>query len=244
MNLFMQLQSEWSTLSTSPTARRTLRHWAIDTPALDCYTDLNHILTTLRRSNPTESTPILNALLHHCPTSMLARRTLVEAFIPTLVSTLRMRKPNANDAEDYLDELFARLLQEVDRTALTAPHQYPGTLINRGILYADRMWVRHQHHIDEPMFIVDDNTPGDVMLNQPEDSLRPTRADRLLATLITAVKDGTISNEDAGFVARTIVNGQPASIEARRRNYSNRAMQQRLHRTIDVIARHHNRNAA
>ncbi len=244
MNIFMQLQTEWSTLSTSPTARRTLRHWAIDTPALADFTDLSHIVTTLRRSNTTTSTPILNALLQHCPTSTLARRTLVEAFIPTLIATMRARKPNANDAEDYLDELFARLLQEIDRTALTAPHEYPATLINRGILYADRMWERHQRHVDEPVFLVDENTPGQLMLNMPEDSLRPTRADRLLATLITAVKDGTISNEDAGFVARTICNGQPASIEARRRNYSNRAMQQRLHRTIDVIARHHDRNAA
>ena len=65
-----------------------------------------------------------------------------------------------------------------------------------------------------------------------------------MATLVDAVQAGAVTVEDASFVARSIVNGEPARIEAARRCYTERALQKRLQRTVTVLARHHQTLAA
>lgn len=245
MNIFTLLKSDWHTTATNPASTRTLYRWSVETPVLVGHTDLTALLAVLRRATSSEATGPLNALLHHATTDPLARRVLLEAFTPCLANRVARRRLSGDDLADYATEILTGLLRGIDRAATSGPHGFPATMIRRSIDQADRDWNVRHNRLPELLPIIDDATPGNVLLAPLEgDGLRPTRADRLMATLVAAVQAGVVTVEDASFVARSIVNGEPARIEAARRCYTERALQKRLQRTVTVLARHHQTLAA
>jgi hypothetical protein len=244
VNIFQQLDSDFQSTATNRTSRTTLQRLANITPALAGYNDFASVVVHLKRDTST-GTAILNALLQHSPTVPLARRTILEAFIPVIVNREARRRSSEPDMDDYIAEMLAALLVAIDRTAATAPHTYPATMIRRGIDRADHEWVQRRTKQPDLLPLIDDAIDGRLLITEPDgNALRPTRADQLICALIEAVHDGAVSTEDASFVARTIINGEPARIEAARRHYTERTLQKRLHRTVTVLAHHYETTAA
>ncbi len=245
VNIFQQLHSDFQTTATNRTARRTLHELATTTAALAGHTDFAAVVSHLKRAEPATSTAMLNALLQHSPTVPLARRTVMEAFVPVVANRVARRQSSEPDMDDYIAEMLAALLVAIDRTAATAPHAYPATMIRRGIDRADHEWVQRRTKQPDLLPLIDDTINGRLLITEPDgNALRPTRADKLIGALIEAVHDGAVTTEDASFVARSIINGEPARIEAARRHYTERTLQKRLHRTVTVLARHYETTAA
>lgn len=244
-NIIRQLQAEFAATATTASTRRALRRMSTSTEVLTGHDDALTLLHQLRHADPVETAALLNALLHHVPTEPLALRILIEAFTPCVAKRLATCRTPETELDDLASELLAALIKGIHRIAAEPPSPFPATLIRRCI---DRAVTTHhtQHHdVPEPIETIEDHTPGTILVTTPEgDGLRPTRADRFIATLVSAVQHGTVTPEDAGFVARRIVNGEPAHIEAGRRFYSERALQKRLHRTVALLAHHHENLAA
>ena len=245
MNIFQQLRNDFQTTATNNTARTALRRAATITPALAGHNDFAELVCHLKRADTTASTTILNALLHHAPTVPLARRTLLEAFMPVIANKVTRRHSSEPDMDDYISEMLGALIKTIDRTATTAPHEYPATMVRRGVDRADAEWIARRTKQPDLLPLIDDTVIGKLLITEPDgNALHPTRADQFMATLIEAVQSGVVTTEDATFVARTIIYSEPARIEAARRCYTERALQKRLHRTVKVIAHHYEATAA
>ncbi len=188
---------------------------------------------------------MLNELLRSASTEPLARRTLLEVFIPAVSLRLKQLHARLEDHDEICSELLAGLLDAIDRTAESGPCEFPATLLRRGIDTAARRWQYGSARIPIVIEAVTDEHADRLWITQPQgDPARPTLADRLVATIVVAVNDGALSVDDASFVTRVIVNGEPIRMEAARRHYSTRKLQKHFQRTVAEITRHHDRHVA
>jgi hypothetical protein len=97
------LDDEWRELARSPRARRRLRQWGHQQPALACFHDLHELLEG-RQAGPGAAQTILLGLARLAPHDELAARTLLQALIPGIV-----RLATTKDRDDPMarEELVA-----------------------------------------------------------------------------------------------------------------------------------------
>jgi hypothetical protein len=243
MNLLIAIRSEFQSTANSREARRALARLAEHHPTLAGYTNLTDIVDALHTAEPAAQTELLNTLIRHAKNEQLVRLTIVEAF-GRLIGGFR-RVTIGPDADDYRSDLVTALLTEVDRLAGLEPHPFPSTMLARAVDRADKKWQRLA--TEAPVLVEDvhDEINGNILISEPDgDSLRPTRIDLFLDTLVSAVRSGELSTEDGTFLARRVLNEEPTSVEAQRRYVSERTALRHLTKAAATLARHHAAAAA
>ena len=243
MNLLIAIRTEFQSTANSREARRLLVRLTEHHPTLADYTNLTDVADALHTAEPAAQTELLNTLIRHAMNEQLVRLTIVEAF-GRLIGGFR-RVTVGPDADDYRSDLVTALLTEVDRLASLEPHPFPSTMLARAVDRADKKWRRHA--TEAPVLVEDvhDEINGNILISEPDgDSLRPTRIDLFLDTLVSAVRSGELSTEDGTFIARRVLNEEPTSVEAQRRYVSERTALRHLTKAAETLARHHAAAAA
>lgn len=118
-------------------------------------------------------------------------------------------------------------------------------MLARAVDRADKKWQRLAIEARVLVEDVHDEINGNIFISEPDgDSLRPTRIDLFLDTLVSAVRSGELSTEDGTFLARRVLNEEPTSVEAQRRYVSERTALRHLTKAAATLARHHAAAAA
>ena len=238
MNILSALRTDWTNTATRRTARHQCHEWATAHPCLARFGDPAQIVSALR-TRPVDTDEILNAVLVEARTSQLARRTLLEAFLPAVAHRLARTSHIWSVGDDLLGEYLAALQHGIIRVATIAPVDYPATRILRSVHAFDSRtayWAARPsreravglhgellaaNELDHALARCANRAPSDT----PE---RATAADQLLATLVDAVRDGLVTPGNASDLARTVFTRETTSDQARRNFIGPRAMQLRL----------------
>lgn len=200
----MALDAEWRRLARSSRARRTLRGWSADHPALDGLRDLDQLLE--RRRDPAQAPQVLAALATLAPTEDLAARTLLQAVLPGLV---RLAGTAACDDPVAIDEMVSLAWERIR----TYPPQRAGS-VAANVLFDVRKRYRAHRIIDAP------TRPGDHLVELPRVARSPE--DEAVARvcfeqLMAAQKRDRVLGERAlRLVLRTRLAGEPLAEVARK----------------------------
>lgn len=113
-----RLDAEWRTTTTRTSARRRLRTWRTDPEQghlFDRFGSLDDIIDTLHSSTPTESDPLLAALItfaHHG--DEVAGRLVLQAFAGFAITVAaRSMNPGRDHADDHTADVFGVLAEQI-----------------------------------------------------------------------------------------------------------------------------------
>lgn len=127
------LNHEWSTLATSPDARRALMRWTVTSPMLVEASDLDDVLAL---GHHTDNGPEVRRILAGLAASdELAARTLLQALLGGLANLAR----RIGYDDDALDELVAMAWERIR----TYPAHRAGSVAGNVILDVHKRYLRH-----------------------------------------------------------------------------------------------------
>jgi hypothetical protein len=213
--ILMSLDAEWRRLARSPRARRALRRWALDDPALNELRDLDQLLE--RRRNPDAAHAVLTALAALAPTDDLAARTLLQALLPGLV---RLAGTAAYDDPTAIDEMVSLAWERIR----TYPPQRAGS-VAANVLFDVRKRYRAHRAIDTPRRHSDELIELHRVVRSPEDE---AVARVCFQQLMSAQKRHRVLGEGAfRLVLRTRLAGEPLADVARQEGVPRDALAKR-----------------
>lgn len=128
------LQDEWSTLASSPSARRALMRWSAAHPVFLSVPDLHGVITL--GYDPATGSQVRRALASLAPTDRVAARTLLQELIGGLCNLAR----RVGRDEEALDDII-RLAWERIRTY---PSDRPGSVSANVLLDVGKRYRREQ----------------------------------------------------------------------------------------------------
>ena len=213
--ILMSLDAEWRRLARSPRARRALRRWALDDPALNELRDLDQLLE--RRRNPDAAHAVLTALAALAPTDDLAARTLLQALLPGLV---RLAGTAAYDDPTAIEEMVSLAWERIR----TYPPQRAGS-VAANVLFDVRKRYRAHRAIDTPRRHSDELIELHRVVRSPEDE---AVARVCFQQLMSAQKRHRVLGEGAfRLVLRTRLAGEPLADVARQEGVPRDALAKR-----------------
>lgn len=214
-NLFSLLSTEWRTIGAGLAARQALQAWADDSPDLAGFTTPKEVVSRCNDRNAGEQAQrILAALLYRAGTDHWAARTFLQAVLPGLAAISRRYRNYSsqwNPMHECVWHSLADLDQQVVATAYELMHALAGevhpwpanTVVDgtRGRVrsYAIAELRRRSHQAP------------DSELDHYQGLVAPppyTLAEELAGALIDAVRQGLLSDVDAGMVYGSRVEGR------------------------------------
>lgn len=194
------LEREWEATASRPEATRALRRWAAAEPALAPFVSLTAVLEAVNcRGVSRTANDILGALLRVADTEPLARRCLLQAIIPGLVSLAR-RYPGDGEHEDRFQEV---LVLSVERIADLAGRDvtWPATAVVGHV----RDQLRREAPVRRSQHVALEDIPD--LAAGPDRSA----AERLAGVVVDGYRRGALRREEAALLYATRVVGLPSA---------------------------------
>lgn len=132
--ILQSLNTEWSTIADSPSARRALMRWSASHPVLMPAANLDDVLAL--GYEPTEGPEVRRALAGLAPTEFLAARTLLQAMLGGLCNLAQRVARDPDAVDDFVALAWERIR--------TYPSHRPGSVSGNILLDVRKRYVR-QH---------------------------------------------------------------------------------------------------
>jgi len=203
-NIFRALEAEWRTLGLSDCAKAALERWSQVEPELAGFASPAAIVDRCqRRSDRSVSNVLLGALLRLAD-DPLARRTLLQALLPSLAARASKAARLAgafgsNTLAEWSQEMVVQTLGRIGDLAGTSP-DWPAIAIVETAWWRMEVMIAAEHRRQR----------NDVPLDGTADPAAPpeqTPADQLVAELIRAVRSDRINRRAAGIIYTTRIGG-------------------------------------
>jgi DNA-directed RNA polymerase specialized sigma24 family protein len=194
------LEREWEATATRAEATRALRRWAATEPVLAPFVSLTAVLEAVQRPGASRaSNDILAALLRVGDGEPLARRCVLQALVPVLVSMAR-RYPGEGDHEDRFQEVLVLSVERIHSLA-GGDVSWPATAIAGHV--RDRL-RRAASHGRPHLAALED---------APEIPAGPERsaAEQLAGAVLDSFRSGALRRDEAALLYATRVIGHPSA---------------------------------
>lgn len=193
------LEREWEHLVASEEAARALDHWQRIDPRLAGAGSVAGLVAAANRpGQPEESNAILAGLLELSGQDPLARRCLLQALLPVLVS-LAGRYPSAGETPDErLQQVLALALERI-RDLCGTGERWPAVSVAN--------FVRDRLRRAEASARRTQRVPFDETRHLPASA--PTASERLASVIVDGLRRGVLRQGEAAIVYTTRVAGVP-----------------------------------